>query len=82
MIRADRAEIERLLGGLHREVGQQQPVEGILVGGRTRLGGQQRGDGDLGMVEQALGGACFAPAPASAQLARNILLHLPAHHRL
>jgi hypothetical protein len=36
-----------LLGGLDREVGQQQPIEGSLKGGRVWLGGEQCGDGDL-----------------------------------
>ena len=37
-----------LLGGLDREVGQQQPVERIFIRGWLGFGGEQGGDGHLG----------------------------------
>jgi len=39
---------DRLFGRLDREVGQQQPIEGLFAGGRLSLGGEQGGDGDVG----------------------------------
>ncbi len=39
--------LDRLLRGVDRQVGQQQPVEWGLKGRRIRFGGEQCGDGDL-----------------------------------
>jgi hypothetical protein len=40
--------LQRLLGRGHGQVGQQQPLDGVLAGWRLEFGGEESGDLDLG----------------------------------